>query len=138
MLPREALAELLIMPRLVPDKDVTAYIVVEDFGSNGRAYLETDLAAADRETIIRSFIAGQYENTLWVVAFNTGEGWSRDVSADIAGEIIDRAFDADETLTDGTKRFVDRHLTAGAKRPPAPSVWRGVSWELKKRNSSAE
>jgi hypothetical protein len=32
-----------------------------------------------------------------VVAFNAAEGWSRDVSEDIAGEIIDRACDADET-----------------------------------------
>jgi hypothetical protein len=30
---------------------------------------------------------------------HTPEGWSRDVSADIAGDIINRADDADETLT---------------------------------------
>jgi hypothetical protein len=32
-----------------------------------------------------------------VVAFNTAEGWSRHVSEDIAGEVLDRAFDADDT-----------------------------------------
>jgi hypothetical protein len=40
---------------------VTVYLVEEDFGRNGRAYLETDTAEADRETIIRNFISGQYQ-----------------------------------------------------------------------------
>jgi hypothetical protein len=36
--------------------DVTVYLVEEDFGRNGRAYLETDTAEADRGTIIRKFL----------------------------------------------------------------------------------
>jgi hypothetical protein len=47
--------------------------------------------------------------------------WSRDVSEDIAGEIIDRAYDADETLTAATKRFIDRHVD-GKRQPLAASV----------------
>jgi hypothetical protein len=58
-----------------------------------------------------------------VVAFNVAEGWSRDVSEDVAGEIIDRAYDADETLTEGTKRFIDRHIDI-ERRPRAPSLLR--------------
>jgi hypothetical protein len=104
--------------------DVTIYLVEEDFGRNGGAYLETDAAEADRETIIRNFISGQYENPLRVVAFNTAEGWSRDVSEDIAFEVLDQAYDADELLTEGTKSFVDLYVTPGEKRPPAPSVRR--------------
>jgi hypothetical protein len=104
--------------------DVTVYLVEEDFGQRGRAYLETDAAEADRETIVRNLISGQYEDALRVVAFNTAEGWSRDVSEDIANEVLDRVYDGDETLTEGTKRFIDRHVTPGEKRPPAPSVWR--------------
>jgi hypothetical protein len=42
--------------------DVTVYLVEEDFGHLGRAYLETDAAEADRETIVRNFISGQYKN----------------------------------------------------------------------------
>jgi hypothetical protein len=82
--------------------------------------LETDAAESDRETIVRNFISGQYENAIRVVAFNTAEGWSRDVSEDIANEVLDRAYDADETLA--SKRFIDRHVTPGEKRPAAPSV----------------
>jgi hypothetical protein len=59
-------------------------LVVNDFGKFGKAYVETDIAEADREAIIRNFISGQYSNALRVVAFNTAEGWSRDVSEDIA------------------------------------------------------
>jgi hypothetical protein len=107
----------------LPDNDTDVYLVIEDFGANGRAFLETGLAEADRATIIRNFISGQYEKALQVVSFNIAEGWSRDVSEDVAGEIIDRAYDADETLTEGTKRFIDRHLDS-ERRPPAPSVLR--------------
>jgi hypothetical protein len=53
---------------------------------------------------------------------NTVEGWSRDASKEVANEVIDRAYDADATLSDGAKRFIDRHLTPGEKRPAAPSV----------------
>jgi hypothetical protein len=48
------------------------------------------------------------------------------VSEDIAGDVLDRAYDADETLTDETKRFIDRHITPGEKRTPAPSARRGA------------
>jgi hypothetical protein len=57
-----------------------------------------------------------------VVAFNTAEGWSRDASQDIAGEVLERAFDADVNVSEDTKRFIDRHMTPGEKRPSAPSV----------------
>jgi hypothetical protein len=108
----------------LPNNDVDFYLVIEDLGDRGPSFLETDVAQADRDTIVRNFISGQYEDALRVVSFNVAEGWSRDVSEDIADEIIDRAFDADETLTEGTKRFIDRHMTPGEKRPPAPSVLR--------------
>jgi hypothetical protein len=44
------------------------------------------------------------------------EGWSRDVSVDIAGDIINRADDADETLTEGTKHFIGTLIRRGAGR----------------------
>jgi hypothetical protein len=46
------------------------------------------------------------------------------VSEDIAGEVLERTFDADDNLSEDTKRFIDRHVTPGEKRPPAPSVRR--------------
>jgi hypothetical protein len=92
-----------------------------------RAFVETDIAEADRETVIRNFLIGRYSNALRVVAFNTAEGWSRDVSEDIADEVLERAFDADDNLSEDTKRFIDRHVTPGEKRPAAPSVHRDTA-----------
>jgi hypothetical protein len=115
-----------------PD-DVTVYLVVNDSVKFGCAFVETDIAEADRETVIRNFLSGQYSNALRVIAFNTAEGWSRDVSEDIAGEVLERAFDADANLAEDTKLFIDRHITPGEKRPPAPSVRRGAgaAWRRK-------
>jgi hypothetical protein len=102
-------------------------------GQLGRAFREIGLVEGDRETIVRNLISGQYPNAQRVVALNTTEGSSRDVSEDIAFEVLDRAFEADETLTDGTKRFIDRHINLGEKRPPAPSVRRGQDQATRRR-----
>jgi hypothetical protein len=124
------------MPRRVsePFDDVTVYLVLNDHGQFGIAYDETDPARADRETVIRNFLSGQYSNALHVVAFNTAEGWSRDVSEDIAGEVLERAFDADDNLGEDTKRFINRHMTPGEKRPPAPSVRRDIGSDHRLRS----
>jgi hypothetical protein len=114
---------------------VTVYLVLNDHGKNGIAYDETDPAQADRETIIRNFLSGQYSNALRVIAFNTAEGWSRDVSEDIAGEVLERAFDADDNLGEDTKRFIDRHVTPGEKRPPAPSLRRATGVDQGRRKT---
>jgi len=42
--------------------------------------------STDRETLIRD-LEGQYGYPVRIVAFNTTEGWSRDVTADIADEL---------------------------------------------------
>jgi hypothetical protein len=121
----------------VPDypDDVTVYLVVNDFGKFGKAFVETDIAEADREAIIRNFISGQYSNALRVVAFNTAEGWSRDVSEDIANEVLERAFDGDENFSEDT--FIDRHVSPGEKRPAAPSVRRGTEISQATRKARA-
>ncbi len=112
-----------------PEHDVTTYLLV---GQLGPALREIGLVEGDRETIVRNLISGQYPNALRVVVLNTAEGSSRDVSDDIAFEVLDRAFEADETLTDGTKRFIDRHINLGEKRPPAPSAHRDTAIIRKK------
>jgi hypothetical protein len=120
------------MPRRVPapSDDVTVYLVLNDY-KTGLAYVETAPAEADRETIIRNLLSGQYANALRVVAFNAAEGWSRDASEDIASEVLERAFDGDDNLSEVTKRFIDRHVTPGEKRPPASSLRRGADHALR-------
>jgi hypothetical protein len=71
-----------------PAFDVTVHIVLNDFGERlGRAYCETDEAAADETSIIENIIDGEYSRPMRVVAFNTAEGWSRDVTEEIAARL---------------------------------------------------
>ena len=75
-------------PSIVPssdDQDVC--LVVDHFGRRGCAYCETDVEATDLETVIHDLLDGQYSNPVRVVSFNTAEGWSRDISANVAGEL---------------------------------------------------
>jgi len=75
-------------PSIVPKgTDETVYLVVDDFGHHGRCWRETDIAATDLETVITDLLDGQYNSPVRVVGFNTAEGWSRDVSEDIAHEV---------------------------------------------------
>jgi hypothetical protein len=98
-------------PSLAPDEqphDVTIYIVLNDFGQLGRAYIETDEAAADEQTVINNISDGE-SNPVRVVAFNTVEGWSRNVTEDIARALLEReASEAD--LSESAKKFVERVL----------------------------
>jgi hypothetical protein len=47
--------------------------------------------------------------------------------------VLERAFDADDNLSDDTKRFIDRHVSPGEKRPPAPSVRHGHDQAARKK-----
>jgi hypothetical protein len=68
-------------PSIVPgDDDRDTCLVVNDFGRRGRV-CETDVEATDLETVIQDLLDGQFsEPAVRVVSFNTGEGWSRDIS----------------------------------------------------------
>jgi hypothetical protein len=78
-------------PSIVPKgDDQNVYLVVDDFGRNGRAYREADVETTDLETVILDLLEGQYQSPVRVVAFNTAEKWSKDVSADVAHELRQR------------------------------------------------
>jgi hypothetical protein len=74
-------------PSIVPHgADQDTYLVLDDFGGQ-IFWSETDADSADRETLIRDLVDGQYGSPVRIVAFNTSEGWSRDVTMDIADEL---------------------------------------------------
>jgi hypothetical protein len=100
-------------PSIVPNgNDQTVYLVLNDFGLHGRAYCETSAERADLETIISDLMSGQYPAPVLVAAFNATEGWARDVSKDIATEIMRRLGIAGDELPSSLEAFVDRHLDA--------------------------
>ncbi|MCS3726509.1 hypothetical protein [Bradyrhizobium betae] len=70
----------------MPSDEPSVYLVAEDFGRSGRAWREADLETTDLETVIHDLIAGEYRRPIKVIAFNTSERWSEDVSEDVAHE----------------------------------------------------
>jgi hypothetical protein len=97
-------------PSLVPKFDVTVYIVLDDFGRLGSAYRETDEEQADLENIINNLLHGEYNNPKRVVAFNTAEKWSSDVSEDVAWEVLKRVESQGLALPASTRSFCEFHV----------------------------
>ena len=97
-------------PSIIPsDNDQTVYLVAEDFGKLGRAWREADYEATDLETVIEDLLSGQYNNPIRVVAFNTEERWSEDVSEDVAHELRRRCDLQMRELPSTISDFVERH-----------------------------
>ena len=97
-------------PSIVPnDNDETVYLVADDFGRLGRAWREADYDATDLETVLRDLLTGQYSHPIRVVAFNTAERWSEDVSEDVAHELRRRCDLQMRELPAAISDFVERH-----------------------------
>jgi hypothetical protein len=96
-------------PSIVPTDDQTVYLVLDDFGKQGRAWRESDAEATDLETVITDLLEGQYRNPVRVIGFNTAEGWSRDVSEDVAGELRHRCDLQATDVPSHLQGFMDRH-----------------------------
>ena len=98
-----------------PAFDVTVHIVLNDFGERlGRAYWETDETEADEATTVENILSGQYSCPLRVVAFNTAEGWARDVTEDIAWAVVNRARRENRSIGKCTQEFLERALGVDA------------------------
>ena len=106
-------------PPIVP-RDEDVYLVEVDLGHWGHVWTEADSEATDLETMLTDMLAGQHRNPIRVVAFNVAEGWSRDVSGDLADEIANRCaldgFDVPPFLD----TFVDRHCSGRPAQLPLP------------------
>src|SRR5437868_852050 len=102
-------------PSIVPDFNHHTYLVLDDFGSLGRAWRETD----EHQTGRRPWCAGswnvQFENPVRVVAFNTSQGWARDATEDVAREVMALAQREDTKLTGSALRFVRATLRRRAR-----------------------
>jgi hypothetical protein len=97
-------------PKIVPyGADQTVYLVIDRFGGLGTVYRETEVERTDLETIIGDLISGQFNDPIRVVAFNTLEHWSDDVSVDIATEIQTRCDIEGVAVPEHIWDFVDTH-----------------------------
>jgi hypothetical protein len=96
------------VPSIVPTgHDQTVYLVINNFGNLGTAFSETDVDKADLETVIGDLMSGQYSDPVRVVAFNTAEQWSADVSQEVAHKIRRRADLAGKDLAPSILEFVE-------------------------------
>ena len=81
-----------LTPSIVPpDDDQNVYLVIDDLGRYGLVWREVDAETTDLETIVTDMLNCQYSNPVRVIAFNTAERWSRDVSKEIAHELRRRS-----------------------------------------------
>jgi hypothetical protein len=93
---------------IVLESSATMHLVIEDFGVLGRAYREIDEARADAGTVIDRILCGEYSAPAHVIAFNVEQGWARDVSAQIARALIEKA--GIDGMPEQARRFVERHV----------------------------
>jgi hypothetical protein len=89
------------------DQDVC--LVIEDLGRLGLIYCESDVETSDVETVIQDMVGGQYSNPVRVIAFNVADGWSRDISAQMAAELRWRCDLQLRDVPSSIQDFVERH-----------------------------
>ena len=89
--------------------DQTLYLVVDRFGRHGSVYRETEVERTDLETIIVDLMSGQFNDPVRIIAFNTLEHWSEDVSKQIADEIETRCDIEGVAVPEHVSDFVASH-----------------------------
>ena len=100
------MCRLLTIVRQPEDRDT--YLVLDSLGEIGLGWRETGEADTERGALLQDLLDGQYEDPVRIVAFNLAEGWSRDVTEDVADELRERCADLDETPA-YLEDFLERH-----------------------------
>ncbi len=83
--------------------------MADHLGRLGGVWREADCEATDLETLIQDLLAGEYSDPIRVVAFNTAEGWSQDVSEDVVEELRRRCDLQLRDVPSVIESFVERH-----------------------------
>jgi hypothetical protein len=95
-------------PSTVPyGADLTVYQVLETPGIGGTA---RTTERADLETIIAELLSGRFHDPIRILAFNTLEHWTEDVSEDVAREIQCRCDIEGRHLPDYLEDFAGRRV----------------------------
>jgi len=101
------------MPRtrlMVPyGADQTVYLVIDRCGRPGCPCCETEEERGELETVITELMSGQFNEPIRILAFNTLEHWSDDISEDVALEIETRCDIDGVAIPSYLKDFVASH-----------------------------
>ena len=78
------------MPSTVPyGADQTLYLVMESVGPEGLGF-QTSVERSDLDSVIADLLSARFSNPVEIIAFNTLEHWTADVSKNVAEEILCR------------------------------------------------
>jgi hypothetical protein len=72
--------------------------------------------------LIRDLVDGQYRKPVRIAAFNTTEGWSRDVTVDIADELRQRYLEFGE-IPNSILDFIEARTGVEPLPPPQCGIW---------------
>jgi hypothetical protein len=98
-----------LMSPIVPyGADETIFVVIDNTGAAGS--VPRQIECADLDTAIGDLIAGRFNDPVQIVAFNTLEHWTQDLSADAANEIVARCDSEAARMPDYLEDFVRRHV----------------------------
>jgi hypothetical protein len=99
-------------PSLVPVSESSdVYFVLDQLPTFGRVWRELSEEAANKQTVLNLIANGEFQDPVRVIAFNTAEGWSRDVTGEIAEALLDREA-SDGDLSQSARVFVGRLLNS--------------------------
>lgn len=106
-----------VSPSIVPyGADQTVYLVIDRLDARGGANREIEVERTDLETIIGELMSGQFHDPVRIMAFNTLEHWSDDVTEEVATEIQTRCDIDGEPVPEHLKDFMVRQVRP-ARRP---------------------
>jgi hypothetical protein len=98
-----------LSPLVVPyGADQTVYLVVDCVGALG-ACRETEEERPDLDALTAELLAGQFSAPVRIIAFNTLEHWSKDISGEVAEEIRMLCDIEGISVPEHISDFVDRY-----------------------------
>jgi hypothetical protein len=97
--------------------DQTVYLVVDGFDRQGASGRNNEIERTDLETVVADLLSGRFNDPIRIVAFNTLEHWSRDISADIALEIQSRCDSDRLDVPQYLAGFMEMHVNAARHLP---------------------
>jgi hypothetical protein len=101
-------------PSIVPyGADETIYLVVDNSGPPGSVCREAAIERTEIESVVADLLSGQFNDPIRIVAFNTLEHWSDDMSAEVARELQTRCDIEGDGVPDHLQDFVERHQNHG-------------------------
>jgi hypothetical protein len=103
-------------PSIVPGQDQDVCLVIDDLGPLGLIYCESDVETANVENVVQDLLDGQYSNPVRVICFNVAEGWSLDISADVAAELRRRCDLQVRDVPSSIQDFVERYYEGRSRQ----------------------